>query len=738
MRLLTILILTLTYTLGFSQYCPSLGPNQLLPCGVGSTTLTADLSQCGPGGVNPNQTTNYGVTNIPYVNQTNTGTSLFMTDDSQQGPFSIGFNFCFFGTTYTQFYVGSNGWISFSAGQPTTFTSQPIPTTNVLVPKNCIMGPWQDWHPGLGGQIKYQVQGVAPCRKLVVSWVNVPMYSCTTLQGTFHIVIYESTNVIENHITNKPPCLQWQNGTATQGIHNLAGSIGITSPGRNSTAWVTNNDAYRWTPSGPVVTPTLTWYQVGNPNPIGTGPTINVTPPAGGAQYTCHFVYPTCNAGWSTCNLGSSLGPDTVFVLPGPPNLPPPTVFNIDPTCNSYCDGSIFVSPNGGNGVSTISWNGGQNGFNPTNLCAGTYDYTIMDAMGCTISGLVTLNNPPVVIANPIIASDTVCYQSNNNLYTTTDLGFGYTYQWSTVGTVVSGQGNDSVIIDWSNLPSGFIPNAVDMIAINPNGCGSLPVSVDVTIFNVLPVITPTGPYCSNDEFTLLTATPIGGTFSGPGMMGDDFYPSNADTLDNIITYTYTQSGCIFDTTTDIIVYEQPILSQISPYNEFFELCDGDSIPSIYSVVSTLSGGYNEWSLLGNTTQSNNFNIAWNSFGTFVLSVVNYVNGCPSPQQQTTITIEQCPQELIFIPNSFTPDGDEHNNMWQPVFTSGFDPYNYHMVIYNRWGELIWETNNANEGWDGTYNNLLVKEGIYTWKVIYGSLNTSYKGELCGNVNVIR
>ena len=283
MKLLSYLFLLLTFQ-GFAQYCPYLGPDQLLPCGVGTTTLTADLSQCGVGGSNPNQTTNYGVSNIPYVAQTNTGTSLFMTDDSQQGPFNIGFNFCFFGTTYTQFYVGSNGWISFSPGQPTTFTTQTIPTGNVLVPINCIMGPWQDWHPGLGGQIKYQVQGVAPCRKLVVSWTNIPMYSCTSNLGTFHIVIYESTNYIENHIQNKPDCLQWQGGTATQGIHNSLGTIGIASPGRNSTDWTTQNNSYRWTPSGPVVTPTLTWYQVGNPNPIGTGPTITVTPPPAGAK----------------------------------------------------------------------------------------------------------------------------------------------------------------------------------------------------------------------------------------------------------------------------------------------------------------------------------------------------------------------------------------------------------------------------------------------------------------------
>jgi hypothetical protein len=350
-----------------------------------------------------------------------------MGDDTQQGPFNIGFTFCFFNQTYTQFYVGSNGWISFSPGQSTTFTSSPIPNAGATVPKNCIMGPWQDWHPGLGGQIKYQVQGVAPCRKLIVSWVNVPMFSCTNLNGTFHIVIYESTNIIENYIQNKPDCLQWQSGTATQGVHNLAGTAAITVPGRNSTAWTAQNDAYRYTPSGPVVTPVLTWYQVGNPNPIGTGPTITVTPPPAGANYTCRFVYPTCNAGWSTCNSGNGLGPDTVFVLPGPPNLPQPIINFTNPTCNTYCDGTIDIIPQGGNGVQTISWNGAQPPqFNQTGLCSGSYPFTIIDVDGCTVSSIVSLVDPPQIIMNPITGEDTICYLSNLLSITSSILVLGF------------------------------------------------------------------------------------------------------------------------------------------------------------------------------------------------------------------------------------------------------------------------------------------------------------------------
>jgi gliding motility-associated-like protein len=729
-----LLIFLLLTTIGYSQYCPALGPDQLLPCGVGSTTLTADLTQCSAGN-NPNQTTNYSVTNIPYVAQTNTGTSLFMGDDTQQGPFNIGFNFCFFGTTYTQFYVGSNGWVSFSGGQPTTFTTQTIPTGNALVPKNCIMGPWQDWHPGLGGQIKYQTTGVAPCRKLIVSWIGVPMFSCTSNQGTFHIVIYESSNYIENHIQNKPACLQWQGGTATQGIHNNTGTIGIAVPGRNSSAWVTTNDSWRWTPSGPTVTPTLTWYQVGNPVAIGTGPSINVTPPAGGAQYTCHLVYPICNAGWSSCNSGGNLGPDTVLVIPGPPNLPNPTIFNIDPTCNGYCDGSIFISPNGGNGVQTISWNGPQSGFNPINLCAGTYPFTITDAAGCTISSIVTLTNPPIPTISPIIYSDTACYNSSNEIYSVIQQP-GYTYQWSSVGSINSGQGNDSISIDWNGYPNGFIPGAVMVTGYNQNNCSSFPESIDLTIFNVIPVIDPIGPFCEYDEFITLNAIPVGGVFSGNGVIGNNFYPGNAIGTDTIV-YIYNQSGCSFDDTITTIVYPQPTLDPITPYNPFYELCEGDSIVTLFNTISNLPG-YNEWTFGGLIYQQDDISISFESSGMFPLSVVHYSNGCVSPIQETVITIARCPELLFYVPNTFTPDGNEHNNVFQPVFTNGFDPYDYHLEIFNRWGELIFESHNHIEYWDGTYNNALCPSGIYTFKIQFGFKETDNDQVINGFVTLIK
>lgn len=733
-KLLTILFSLLGF-IALSQNCPDLGPDQFLTCGQGSTVLTANLTSC-VAGIAPKQTTDYTVSSIPYVAQTNTGTQIFMTDDSQQGPFNIGFNFCFFGQTYTQFYIGSNGWISFTGGQPTTFTSQQIPTGNPLVPKNCIMGPWQDWHPGIGGQVRYQMSGVAPCRKLTVSWIGVPMFQCTGNQGTFHIVIYESTNNIENYIQNKPACLSWQGGTSVQGIHNAGGTLGISVPGRNSTAWVANNDAWKWTPNGPTVNPVLTWYQVGNPIAIGTGPTITVTPPPAGAQYTCRFVYPICNAGWNTCNAVAGPGPDTVLVVPGPPNLLPANMTFTNPICFGGCDGTATATPVNGTPSYNFLWSNSQTTQTATNLCPGIYTVLITDANGCSGTSTVTLTNPPMIVAGPINFSDTICFNSTNEIYTVPNLT-GYTYTWSTVGGITYGQGTDSINVDWTGVPSGFIPTGVIVTATDANGCVSLPVSVDLNVLNITPTITPIGPLCSNDPCVNLNGSPIGGQFTGDCVTTNQFCPDQSINTNNDIVYTYTLSGCTFTTPAIVIVNQQPVISGIVPDDELIELCDGDSINRIYSVASIFMG-YNDWTVLGQTTQSTNLNMTWDQLGIYTISVIRYSNGCPSEPQTTTVNLVECPRELIYIPNSFTPDGDEHNNVWLPVFTSGYDEYDYNLLIYNRWGEVIFESNKANYGWDGTYNNIMCPTGIYAWKIIYGNKKDDSKKVITGSVNLIR
>jgi hypothetical protein len=108
-----------------------------------------------------------------------------------------------------------------------------------------------------------------------------------------------------------------------------------------------------------------------------------------------------------------------------------------------------------------------------------------------------------------------------------------------------------------------LINNAISVVATNASGCQSTPVTLNVFILQVIPTITALGPYCSTDPCVNLVGAPIGGTWSGTGVVGNQFCPNQASTGSNTITYTVTQGGCTFSTTSTVTVNAQPVLSPI-------------------------------------------------------------------------------------------------------------------------------------------------------------------------------
>lgn len=100
--------------------------------------------------------------------------------------------------------------------------------------------------------------------------------------------------------------------------------------------------------------------------------------------------------------------------------------------------------------------------------------------------------------------------------------------------------------------------------------------------------------------------------------------------------------------------------------------------------------------------------------------------------------IEIKDQLLVYVPNTFTPDGDEYNNIFLPILTAGFDPFSYTLQIYNRWGELVFESHDSATGWDGTYHGQMSMNGIYSWKIQFKSDSSDKKYNLGGNVNLLK
>lgn len=95
------------------------------------------------------------------------------------------------------------------------------------------------------------------------------------------------------------------------------------------------------------------------------------------------------------------------------------------------------------------------------------------------------------------------------------------------------------------------------------------------------------------------------------------------------------------------------------------------------------------------------------------------------------------PEILIYAPNTFTPDDDEFNQDWI-VYMEGVDIYDWELTLYNRWGQIIWESRDIEVPWDGTYNGLRVPDGTYPWTIRTRNVLNDEKVEFRGHVNVIR
>ncbi|MDG0973081.1 MAG: gliding motility-associated C-terminal domain-containing protein [Crocinitomicaceae bacterium] len=93
---------------------------------------------------------------------------------------------------------------------------------------------------------------------------------------------------------------------------------------------------------------------------------------------------------------------------------------------------------------------------------------------------------------------------------------------------------------------------------------------------------------------------------------------------------------------------------------------------------------------------------------------------------------------ILYVPNTFTPDDDEFNQYFTPVLASGYNSYTYEFLIFNRWGELIFETDIIGLGWDGKYNDNAVKDGTYIWKIRVSNKYDAERHEFVGHVNVLR
>ena len=295
-----------TTTLG----CPTvisggLGLNGADPAAIGCTAASTcvDLEATY---LDLGNTTTYTVQSIPYAPpyQFNClANPVSVNDDDVWSPaINLPFNFCFYGNSYTQCTIGSNGVLSFDIANAGTASgylfSNNLPNTTGALFENTIYGVYHDIDPRAGGEVGWELITLnTGCRALVASWHDVPMFSNNSLLYTGMMVLYENTNVIEVYIENKVIDGTWNDANAIVGVQNATGTAAVVAPGRNGldANWTATNEAWRFVPSGTSIT-SLRWYQgSGTTGPmIGTTDVINVCPTST-TTYTAEITYTLCN-----------------------------------------------------------------------------------------------------------------------------------------------------------------------------------------------------------------------------------------------------------------------------------------------------------------------------------------------------------------------------------------------------------------------------------------------------------
>ena len=287
-------------------------------------------------------------------------------------------------------------------------------------------------------------------------------------------------------------------------------------------------------------------------------------------------------------------------------------------------------------------------------------------------------------------------------------------------------------------------PSSIDLI-YTLNGC---PSPVETSIITVTPL--PDVTFFSNVQSgcspldILLTANYNSSTADYTWNIDNTYTHSGNPVQSTLqvgnyydITLSVTDNGCFNTTSIQDYIYveDTPQAYFSSSSNSFTELSE-----EIIFTNSSIGANSYIWDFGdgSSSTLSDPIHSYANTITGYTISLYAFSPlGC---QDSISINIPYEDGLVYYIPNSFTPDGDLCNQVFSPVFTSGFDPSQFSMKIFNRWGEIVFETQNSKIGWDGSYgkDGLAVPQGVYTYHIMYKIPAIDDRRVIVGHVHLIK
>ncbi|UKN03841.1 PKD domain-containing protein [Paracrocinitomix mangrovi] len=385
--------------------------------------------------------------------------------------------------------------------------------------------------------------------------------------------------------------------------------------------------------------------------------------------------------------------------------------------------------------TSSGQFNTSNGGFDVSNLSGGdyTFTYTVSAIAPCVldVSGFtVTVNENPPVDAG----TDVEACENANNILTGSGAGSNGVYVWDNNVTdglpFIQNVGTITYTVTGTDAFGCSNTDQVDVV-IHPNPVidfqadvqfGCEPLTVNFTNNTI-----PAGTSCMWSFGDGNSATSCG--------TATNIYSSGTYDVTLVVT---TAEGCSsMDTYTNYIdVVPEPFaLFNFSPQQPDITL------PEVEFTNNSIWATNYEWdfgdlsviSFEENPTHT--FPEVGNESYTITLIASNDY-GCADTLSKP-ITVKDV--LIFYVPNVFTPDGDSFNQTFKPMFFSGFDIYNYHLTIFDRYGEILFESYNHEVGWDGTYGEGgLVQDGVYIWQVEFGTNYSKEKEKHRGHVSVLK
>jgi len=379
--------------------------------------------------------------------------------------------------------------------------------------------------------------------------------------------------------------------------------------------------------------------------------------------------------------------------------------------CKGSSDGTANLQPSGGASPYTYTWTGGSTSATAQGLAAGTYTVTITDAGGCTVTASATVTEPTAISLSGS-STNSLCGAANGTASVNPSGGNGsYSYQWSSAST--------------SATASGLLPATYTVTVTDLKGCSD---TLHVTVSNSPTILVSKEPdqfICPGDTASLNASggltyswSPSAG-LSNANIANPKAYPSGTTEY----TVTVTAGTCTGTDTVDVTVYPA-IVPNASP---------DTTIISGTPVTLTASGGTSYlWQPSGATGSS--VTVSPVQATTYTVFISNS-SGCKGVDSvRVNIDDAACTGNSVFVPSAFSPNGDGQNDL---LMVRGACIKELLFIVYDRWGESVFETQNISDGWNGIFRGEKMQAAVFVYRLEV-TLYTGQRIQKKGNVTLIR